>query len=102
MIIATITIYVKPEFIDAFILATIENHRNSIKEPGVLRFDVLQCADDPSRFLLYEAYTSPEAIDRHKETDHYFKWRDTVENWMANPREAVMLRLIAPESKSVW
>ena len=102
MIAAAITLYVKPEFIDEFISATVENHRNSIKEPGILRFDFLQCTDDPTRFLLYEIYKSAEAIDRHKETDHYHQWRDAVEPWMAKPRAGVAHRVIAPESRSVW
>lgn len=102
MIVATITIYVKPEFIDEFIRATVENHRNSIKEPGVLRFDFLQCTDDPTRFLLYEAYKNAEAVASHKETEHYFKWRDTVGPWMAKPREGISHMVIVPESRSVW
>ncbi len=73
MIVTTVTVYVKPENIDDFIEATIENHEASIKEPGNMRFDVLQSMTDPTRFLLYEAYQSEEEAAAHKETEHYLK-----------------------------
>ena len=82
-----IEVQVKAESIDAFREATIENARNSIKEPAVARFDLMQRADDPSRFLLIEAYRVPEGPARHRETAHYLKWRDTVESMMAKPRD---------------
>jgi autoinducer 2-degrading protein len=71
-------VYVKPEYIEAFILATKENHENSIRENGNLRFDILQDANDPTKFVLYEAYNTADAVLKHKETAHYLKWRDTV------------------------
>jgi len=81
-----IEIHVKAESIEAFRAATIENARNSIQEPGIARFDFMQKADDPSRFVLIEAYRDPEAPGRHRETAHYLKWRDMVESMMAEPR----------------
>ena len=78
---------VKPEHLDAFIDACRVNHKASIQEPGNLRFDVLQSPDDPSHFVLYEAYTDTEAAAAHKQTAHYLRWRDTVADWMATPRQ---------------
>ncbi len=96
MIVTCVTIYVKEPFISNFIEATLDNHRNSIKEEGNLRFDVLQCASDESRFFLYEAYSTEEAAAAHKKTAHYIKWRDTVADWMARPRSGVAHSVIAP------
>lgn len=81
-----IEIHVKAEAIEAFRAATIENARNSIQEPGIARFDFVEKAGDPSRFVLIEAYRDPDAPARHRETAHYKKWRDTVESMMAEPR----------------
>lgn len=81
-----IEIHVKPESIEAFRAATVENARNSIQEPAIARFDFMQHAEDASRFLLIEAYRDPEGPARHRETAHYLKWRDTVEGMMAEPR----------------
>src|SRR6267142_1992593 len=79
---------VKPEAIQAFRAASIENSRESLKEPGVARFDVVQSAEDPTRFVLVEAYRSAEAPAAHKATAHYARWRDTVADLMAEPRTA--------------
>jgi (4S)-4-hydroxy-5-phosphonooxypentane-2,3-dione isomerase len=102
MIVTTVIVYVKPAHLQDFIKATTENHRASIAEPGNLRFDVLQHKDDPTRFLLYEAYESEEAAANHKQTGHYLKWRDTVVDWMAKPREGIPYRILYPEDKSQW
>ena len=90
-------VHVKPEFIDAFIEATSENHENSVKERGNLRFDILQDASDRARFILYEAYENEEAVVAHKQTSHYLKWRDTVTGWMAKPREGVKYGILFPK-----
>jgi autoinducer 2-degrading protein len=82
-------VHVKPESIDAFREACIDNASNSILEPGVARFDVVQNLDDPTRFVLIEGYRSADAPARHKETAHYIRWRDTVASMMAEPRTAV-------------
>jgi autoinducer 2-degrading protein len=89
MLIVHVHVHVKPESVEAFRAATIENARNSIREPGIARFDVLQQADDPSRFLLIEIYRSADAPARHRETAHYAAWRDTVAEMMAEPRARV-------------
>ncbi len=102
MIVTSVTVYVKPEYINDFIEASIENHNGSVKEPGNLRFDVLQCIDDLSRFLLYEAYESDDASAAHKNTEHYLKWKETVADWMAKPREGVHHKVISPTERNKW
>lgn len=89
MMIVHVHVHVKPESVDAFRAATVENARNSRQEPGIERFDVLQQADDLARFLLIEVYRAPEAQLRHRETAHYAVWRDAVAPMMAEPRSAV-------------
>lgn len=86
MHIVHVLIHVKNEYLDEFISATLENAANSITEPGILRFDFVQQADDPARFTLVEIYRSPEDQAAHRETAHYQKWRDTVAPMMAEPR----------------
>ena len=102
MKVTCITVYVKENHIRDFIDATIENHKNSIKEPGNLRFDLLQCSTDKTRFFLYEAYETEEAAAEHKNTAHYAKWRDTVADWMAKPREGIPHNVIYPLEKNEW
>ena len=89
MLIIHVQVRVKPEFIEAFKEATLENARTSVQEPGVARFDVMQQADDPARFLLVEIYRSTEDNARHKETAHYAVWRDKVAPMMAEPRASL-------------
>jgi quinol monooxygenase YgiN len=81
--------HVKPEHVDAFKAACVDNASHSVQEPGVARFDVVQSADDPTRFVLVEAYRSADAPAAHKATAHYARWRDTVADMMAEPRSAV-------------
>ena len=81
-----VNVHVKPEFVQAFLEASVENARNSVQEPGIARFDVLQEAKDPTRFVLMEAYRTADAPAAHRETGHYKTWRDTVEGMMAEPR----------------
>ncbi len=97
MIVTTVIVYVKPENINDFIEASSKNHEASIKEPGNMRFDVLQCATEPARFLLYEAYESEEAAAAHKKTEHYLKWREEVADWMAKPRQGIPYEAICPK-----
>ncbi len=78
MVVTIVEVHVKPENIEPFITATTENHKGSIKERGNIRFDVLQSPQDPSLFLLYEAYDSEKSAAAHKTTSHYLKWRDSV------------------------
>lgn len=89
MNIVLVHVHVKPEFVEAFKQATIENASNSVKEAGIVRFDVIQQADDPTRFILIEVYKTAEAPAAHKETSHYAKWRDTVADMMAEPRQGI-------------
>jgi len=89
MLIVHVHARVKPEFVDAFKQASIVNAQQSVKEAGVARFDVIQQADDPTRFILVEVYRSSEAPAQHKETAHYQAWRDTVAPMMAEPRASV-------------
>ena len=102
MFVTAVTIYVKSGNIDDFIVATKENHLGSVNEPGNIRFDVLQRNDDPCTFLLYEAYESEEAARAHKETQHYLRWKNTVADFMAKPREGISHRVICPDDKSQW
>lgn len=96
MLVVHVHVHVKAGNIDAFKQATIENARNSIQEPGIARFDVIQQADDPTRFTLVEIYRSTEATAAHKQTAHYAKWRDTVEDMMVEPRSSVKYSNIFP------
>ena len=89
MLIVHVFVHVKPDTVDAFAAATLANARSSVQEPGVVRFDVIQQDDDPTRFLLVEIYRTPADPARHKETAHYLTWRDTVEPMMAEPRRSV-------------
>jgi quinol monooxygenase YgiN len=89
-------IRVKPECVAAFKAATIENARNSLREPAVARFDVAQQQDDPARFVLVEAYRTPEGHAAHRETAHYKAWREAAEPMMAEPRSAVKYANVFP------
>jgi autoinducer 2-degrading protein len=88
---------VKPEAVAAFVEATRQNHEGSVKEPGNLRFDVLQSTDDPTAFVLYEAYVSAEAAAAHKSTAHYQAWREAVAPWMAEARVGTPYRGLFPK-----
>ena len=96
MFIVHVFVHVKPSRVEEFKSASMENARNSLKEPGIARFDVIQQQDDPSRFVLVEVYRSADDPARHKETKHYKKWRDAVEVMMAEPRRAIKYQNIFP------
>jgi quinol monooxygenase YgiN len=100
MLAVHVHVHVKPEFLEDFRRATVENARNSVKEPGIARFDVMQRTDDPVRFVLVEVYLSQEAVAAHKETAHYRTWRDTVEPMMAEPRTSVKYTNVFPPDES--
>ena len=97
MQIVLVHVHVKPGFVEAFKQASVENASNSVMEPGVARFDVIQQADELHRFILVEVYKSVEAAAAHKETPHYVRWRDTVADMMAEPRQGVKYMNIFPE-----
>jgi quinol monooxygenase YgiN len=96
MLVVHVHVRVKPEFIAAFQEASVKNARRSVQEPGIARFDVIQQADDPSRFVLVEVYRTPEAPARHKDTAHYQLWRDTVAAMMAEPRSSLKYASLFP------
>jgi autoinducer 2-degrading protein len=99
MFIVHVFVHVKPNYIEAFKTASLENARNSVQEPGIARFDVIQQQDDPSRFVLVEVYRTDEDPARHKETDHYIRWRDTVSDMMAEPRVGVKYSNLFPDDR---
>lgn len=97
MLVVHVHVHVKPEFVEAFRLATIDNARNSVQEPGIARFDVIQQLDDPTRFVLLEVYRTPEAPAQHKETAHYAAWRDAVADMLVEPRTSVKYGNVFPD-----
>jgi len=97
MIVTIVHVKVKQEHLHEFIRATVTNHELSVKEPGNLRFDVLQNEDNPTRFALYEAYENEAAAAAHKKTPHYLTWKETVASWMAEPREGIRYRALVPD-----
>jgi autoinducer 2-degrading protein len=100
MLVVHVHVQVKPECIGAFQAATLENARQSVNEPGIARFDIVQQQDDPSRFVLVEVYRTAEAPVAHKDTQHYLTWRDTVAPMMAVPRSSVKFSNVFPEDNS--
>ena len=96
MLIVHVHVHVKPESLDAFKQVSLANARESVKEPGIARFDVVQQQDDPTRFVLVEVYRSVEATAAHKETNHYQTWRDAVAPMMAEPRSSVKFTNVFP------
>jgi autoinducer 2-degrading protein len=96
MHVTLVHVVVRPDAVDAFVAATRTNHEASVREPGNRRFDVLQSPDDPTRFILYEAYASAGDAAAHKQTAHYVQWRDAVAPMMAEPRKGVPMRGLYP------
>ena len=101
MLIVHVHVHVKPDCIEAFKKISEDNARNSILEPGITRFDVVQQQDDPARFVLVEVYRTQEAPANHKDTEHYQRWRDSVERMMTEPRYSVKYNNVAPDD-SAW
>jgi len=101
MLVVHVHIHVKTEHVEAFKQASISNARESLKEPGIARFDFVQQQDDPARFVLVEVYRIPEALAAHKETKHYQVWRDAVAPMMAEPRSSVKFANLFPED-AAW
>jgi quinol monooxygenase YgiN len=97
MLIVHVFVHVKPDAVDAFTAATLENARHSVQEPGIVRFDVIQQEDDPTRFVLIEIYRTGADPAVHKETGHYLTWRDAVAPMMAEPRRSVKYSTLFPE-----
>ncbi len=101
MFIVHVFVHVKPDDVEAFKAATVENATNSVQEPGIARFDVVQQLDDPTRFVLVEVYRTPDDPAKHKETAHYKTWRDTVADMMAEPRSSIKYENVYPD-ESGW
>jgi len=101
MLVVHIQVQVKPECVEAFKAATLANASASVREPGIARFDVVQQADDPARFVFVEAYRTAAAPAAHKETAHYAAWRDTVAPMMAAPRTSVKFASVFP-ADAAW
>lgn len=100
MQIVLVHVHVKPEFIEAFKQASIDNASNSVQETGIARFDVIQQADEPARFILVEVYKTADAPAAHKETAHYARWRDAVSEMMAEPRQGIKYSNIFPSDEN--
>jgi quinol monooxygenase YgiN len=100
MLVVHVAVHVKPEHVEAFKATSLENARQSVREPGIARFDVVQQSDDPTRFVLVEAYRTPQAPAAHKETAHYAVWRDTVAPMMSEPRTSVKYTNVFPADAS--
>lgn len=97
MHVTLVHVHVKPEHVDDFIRAMHDNHLASIQEVGNCRFDVLQSFEDPTHFVIYEAYASEADALAHRQTAHYLRCRDTIADWMAEPRQGVRYHGLFPE-----
>jgi autoinducer 2-degrading protein len=102
MIVTLVHVWVKDAYLAEFIKATVENQKHSVMEPGNLRFDILRDAENPSKFVFYEAFKSEDAVLEHKKTKHYQVWRDTVVEWMAQPRQGIRHTVVSPLDESQW
>ncbi len=102
MHVTLVHVHVVADRLDDFMVATLRNRQGTIHEPGNLRFDVLRSADDPSRFVLFEVFRTPEDAAAHKRTQHYLEWRDRVTDWMASPRQGIRYEVISPEDPKEW
>ncbi len=96
MLVVHVHVQVKPECVEAFKAATLENAGKSVEESGIARFDVIQNLEDPTVFVLVQAYRTPDAPAEHKETAHYLTWRDAVAPMMAKPRTSVKYSSVSP------
>jgi autoinducer 2-degrading protein len=96
MYVVSVTVVVRPERVEEFIRATLDNARHTRREAGNRRFDVLQCVEPRNRFLLYEVYGSEADFEEHHRTQHYLRWKETVADWMAEPRRAAKHQSLFP------
>ena len=99
MLVVHVFVHVKSDQVEVFQQASLENARNSIQEPGIARFDIIQQQDDSTRFVLVEVYRTSDDPAKHKETAHYQKWRDTVADMMAEPRTSIKYTNVFPDEK---
>lgn len=100
MQIVLVHVHVKPEFVEAFKQASVDNASNSVQEAGIARFDVIQQTDDPTKFILVEVYKTTESQTAHKETAHYARWRDLVAEMMAEPRRGIKYANVFPTDEN--
>ena len=100
MLIVHVMVKVKPDKIEEFKAITVKNASNSIREPGIIRFDCIQNQEDPASFVLSEVYKSPEAVAAHKQTAHYAEWCETVKDMMAEPRYSIKYDNVFPEERN--
>lgn len=101
MYIVHVFCHVKPDQIENFKAAVVENARASVQEPGIARFDVIQQQDDPTRFVLVEVYRTEADTAKHKETPHYQKWREVVEPMLVSSRTRLVYSNVFPDD-SGW
>ncbi|MFH0953639.1 MAG: antibiotic biosynthesis monooxygenase [Verrucomicrobiota bacterium] len=97
MYVTLVHVLVKKDRLQDFIEITRKNHEGSVREPGNKRFDILQSAEDPCRFVLYEAYSNQQDAAAHKSTPHYQAWKETVADWMVEPRKGVVYKSLFPK-----
>jgi (4S)-4-hydroxy-5-phosphonooxypentane-2,3-dione isomerase len=102
MFIIVVNVHVKTEHIDDFIEASVKNAQGTHKEAGAVRFDVLHGSEDPSRFVLYEVYENEAAFAAHQQTEHYSQWRESVADWMAEPRTKTVCTEVFPTERDKW
>ncbi|MHC4884586.1 MAG: antibiotic biosynthesis monooxygenase [Planctomycetota bacterium] len=102
MYVVSVAVEIKAEYREAFLNATLDNAHHTRLEPGNLRFDVLASQENPSQFMLYEVYRDESGMAAHKETEHYARWRETVEVMMAIPRVGTKYDSIYPEALEAW
>jgi len=102
MYVVVVRVHVKPDRVNEFLAASRANHEGTRREPGNLRFDVLQQEDDPSRFTLYEAYRTKEDFATHQKTGHYLAWKAAVADWMAEPRQGIRHTSLCPADAGDW
>ena len=98
MFVTLVHCHIKPELLDAFLAATRANHEGSIREPGNLRFDVIQSVEDPTRIVLYEWFSDEAAAMAHREQPHYFEWREATADHFVEPRYGVRYTGLFPET----
>jgi len=102
MYVVVVRVHVKPDRVGELIAASRANHEGTRKEPGNLRFDVLQQEDDPARFTLYEAYRTKDDFAAHQKTEHYLAWKAAVADWMAEPRQGIRHNSLCPVDAGAW
>lgn len=102
MIVRIINVYVSEKYLEAFKEVSVKNRLGSIREPGVVRFDILQNTSEPTHFVLCEVYENEQAAGDHKETAHYREWRDAVEPMMSRPRQGIACAAISPADCAEW